>query len=680
MQILAVVGGSETTARALSRQLETYLSGRVNIKAYWVNGGLPESLETDLLVVSSTLVLEDMQQLGCLPLKGGVIIGRRTVDPDALEQVVALPVGTKVLFVNDRKETAGECVESLLDLGLDAVSWMPWYPALPPPPPEYAVAVVAGEPQLVPSGCPEIIDIGARIFGFGTIAEIFARLHIPYEDIESFSRRYLAKIVSLARRLSKSTEEARRLSGHLGSVINSLSHGVLVYDRGGRVSVCNEELKELLALQAGAGVGSSLVSLVRQRELLEFLESRHGQDEAAFKLPGGTVLVERFDLDDGEHTVAVFRTEGDVEAVSVKLGREYRRRGHVAKWVFTDIVGESDALRHAKRIAAKLANTDLSILVHGESGTGKELFASAIHAASARADGPFLAVDLGSLSDELIESELFGYEEGAFTGAKKGGKTGLFELANGGTLFLDEIGNISPKVQTRLLRVLQEREVMRVGGSDIKKVDVRIIAAINEDVFEKARRGQFREDLYFRLKMGWLSIPPLRDRREDIPALVDRFLELEGQKNLIVSCEVIEALSARDWPGNVRELRNMLTYMLAVREGEGLSEADFPDSAYFASNEVSVSPLPSLCNDAEFPLNEDDRLVLRAISELETSGRAAGRDTIADLICSRGVFLGAGSVRAALVRLCALLLVFTGRGRRGSRLTATGRRIAALAK
>jgi transcriptional regulator with PAS, ATPase and Fis domain len=170
--------------------------------------------------------------------------------------------------------------------------------------------------------------------------------------------------------------------------------------------------------------------------------------------------------------------------------------------------------------------TELTILIHGESGTGKELFASGIHATSKRASGPFLAVDLGAFSDDLIESELFGYREGAFTGARKGGKPGLFELADGGTLFLDEIGNISPKVQKRLLRVLQEKEIMRVGGSEIIKVDVRIITATNEDLLEKTRERTFREDLYYRLKMGWLSIPALRERKVDIPLLVRRFLSL----------------------------------------------------------------------------------------------------------------------------------------------------------
>ncbi|HRZ90725.1 MAG TPA: sigma 54-interacting transcriptional regulator, partial [Spirochaetia bacterium] len=340
-----------------------------------------------------------------------------------------------------------------------------------------------------------------------------------------------------------------------------------------------------------------------------------------------------------------------------------------------DIAGESEAVRRAKRIATRLAATDLSILIHGESGTGKELFASAIHAASARSAGPFLAVDLGALSDDLVESELFGYEEGAFTGAKKGGKTGLFELADGGTLFLDEIGNVSPKVQTRLLRVLQEKEVMRVGGADLKRVDVRVIAATNEDLLDKARKGQFREDLYFRLKMGWLRIPPLRERRQDIPRLVRRILEQEGAGDVAVSPEVLAALESRDWPGNVRELRNALTYMLAVREDREISAADLPEHEYFAPREAEPYR-PALSGDAgpAAPLGFEDRFVLGAVAELEAEGKAAGRDTIAALARARGLGLGTGAARSRLERLAALGLLVMGRGRRGSRLTAEGRR------
>jgi len=694
---VALVAGSRSTAAALTRQLAGFVDDKAAIFSYWIDSGIAENIEGDLVVLSSELVRDDLVAAGKLPAGRDIIIASRIVDCDALEQVVALAPGTKTLFVNDTPETVADCLDSLRDLGLDSIDWLGWHPGMPAPDASYGIAVVAGEPDLVPASVGTIIDIGVRIFDFGTIAEILGRLGIPNADIGRYSRRYLAKIVSLARRLARSTEDARRLSGHLGSVIDSLRNGILVYAPDGRVSVCNEELRDLLSLRGGAGAGSSLSSIIRQRELLEFLECRCGEDENVFRLPSGPVFVRRFDLAEGDHTVAVFRGERDEAAEAERLGREYRRRGHVAKWAMDDIVGDSAAMREAKRVAARLAATELSILINGESGTGKELFASAIHAASARASGPFLAVNLGSLSDELIESELFGYEDGAFTGAKKGGKAGLFEQADGGTLFLDEIGSISAKVQTRLLRVLQEKEVMRVGGADIKRVDVRIIAATKEDLLEKSYSGGFREDLYFRLKMGWLRIPALRERPDDIPALVRRIVALEGAADIDVDGTVLAALALRKWPGNVRELRNALTYMLAVREGDSLTLRDLPDSAYFSGSDerlhaAAAHPAPAALPVALSPaaaaaaagsragvpdLGEAERVVLVEVARLEAAGKHAGRSLVAQRAEASGFSLGEGGARSVIVRLVALGYLQSNRGRGGTRLTASGRRIAA---
>lgn len=706
MTTIALVAGSESTATSLSRQLAEFVGGRAAIRAWWMDAGVPDGIDGDLVILSSELVRADLVAAGKLPPGREIIVATRIVDCDALEEVVALEPGARALFVNDTPETVADCLASMRDLGLDYVDWRGWHPGMPPPDPAWSVAVVAGEPGLVPASVGTVIDIGPRIFDFGTIAEILGRVGIPSSDIGRYSRRYLAKIVSLARRLARSNDEARRLSGHLGSVIDSLRHGILVYDRGGRVSVCNEELRGLLSLRlapgaGGSGTGGSLASMIRQKELLEFLDCRCGEEESVFKLPAGPVLVRRFDLGEGGHTVAVFRGVDDGQAEAARLGREYRRRGHVAKWTMEDIVGGSEATMKAKRIAARLAVTDLSILINGESGTGKELFASAIHAASARASGPFLAVNLGSLSDDLIESELFGYEEGAFTGAKKGGKAGFFELADGGTLFLDEIGAISAKVQTRLLRVLQEKEVMRVGGSDIRRVDVRIIAATKEDLLEKSRSGTFREDLYFRIKMGWLRIPALRERPEDIPALVERFIELEGATGLPVDRGVLDALAARSWPGNVRELRNALTYMLAVREGNGISMLDVPDAGYFSGQGDApdapqglaiprrgrrvgdpsairpASPAAAQDKAGAAALPEAERVVLLAVAALEAGGRHAGRAPVAAMAEESGFRLGAGGARAAMSRLVALGYLESSRGRGGTRLTQAGKRLAA---
>ena len=631
MKRVCLIAGSANTRLELARQLAEYIEGGAELASFAIDSGMDAPIDGDLVVVSSQLIGEELAASGLLAPDAPLLVARRTIDCAHLDLVVALPPGTKALFVNDRRETAEECIAALTELGLDGVDYTPYYPGAPTPPSDIGIAITAGESSLVPSSIAEVIDIGVRILDFGTIAEILVKLELLDRGVGSFSRRYLAAVVSVARRLARSTEETQRLNAHLSNVIDSLSHGILVYDGSGRVAVCSENLRSLLGLRPGEGIGRSLATIIRNEALLAFLGGPGTEESGVFHLATGQVLVSRFRTAGGS-TIAAFRDDRGSDAEGRALAREYRKRGYVAKYTMDDIVGSGESITRAKRIAMRLAATDLSILIHGESGTGKELFASSIHAGSGRASGPFLAVDLGSLSDDLIESELFGYEEGAFTGAKKGGKAGLFELADGGTLFLDEIGNVSPKVQRRLLRVLQEKEIMRVGGSGIKRVDVRIIAATNEDLLERAARGEFREDLYFRLKMGWIRIPPLRERLEDLPMLVSRLLSLEGAADVSVESDVLEALAARDWPGNVRELRNALTYMIAVRDGPSLTMADFPEDSYFAQSaciDSRIRPSEPYHAGGDEPNDSDlepaDRSVLRAVAELEAGGRRAGR-------------------------------------------------------
>ncbi|MCK9905392.1 sigma 54-interacting transcriptional regulator, partial [Frankia sp. Cpl3] len=222
----------------------------------------------------------------------------------------------------------------------------------------------------------------------------------------------------------------------------------------------------------------------------------------------------------------------------------------------------------------KVAKSDTTILITGESGTGKELFAHAIHAASRREMGPFIRVNCAAIPDTLLESELFGYEEGAFTGAVRKGKKGKFELADRGTILLDEIGDMPLPLQAKLLRVLQEKEVERVGSTRPMSIDVRVIASTNRDLAGRIKEGTFREDLYYRLNVVNISIPPLRERPEDLPKLVgDLLLHLMDATGIVVSevdSDVWGALRSHSWPGNVRELRNVLERALHVMEGERL--------------------------------------------------------------------------------------------------------------
>ncbi len=268
---------------------------------------------------------------------------------------------------------------------------------------------------------------------------------------------------------------------------------------------------------------------------------------------------------------------------------EALRKGYVAKYDLEDIIGQSESVKHVREVILKLGKTDMNILIQGESGTGKELTASAIHNHSTRKDEPFLAVNFSALPDDLIESELFGYSDGAFTGAKKGGKKGLFEEANGGTIFLDEIGDVSLKVQLRLLRVLEEKEIMPIGANEIRPIDVRIIAATNKDLGELVTKKLFREDLYYRLKMGFVHLKPLRERLEDVAELSTHIAQGMATSAVTFDLLLLERLSSYHWPGNIRELKNTIIYMLAVRTSEILTVEDLPAGEFFSKQMTHIN-------------------------------------------------------------------------------------------
>jgi transcriptional regulator with PAS, ATPase and Fis domain len=243
--------------------------------------------------------------------------------------------------------------------------------------------------------------------------------------------------------------------------------------------------------------------------------------------------------------------------IRVKLAE----KGYVAHFTFNDIIGKSSAIKETVRLAEKFAEVDSIILIEGESGTGKEVFAQAIHAASNRSRGPFVAVNCGAIPDSLIESELFGYYPGAFSGARRGGKDGLFTQAHTGTIFLDEISETSQSFQTTLLRVIQEMEVRPLGSDKVIPIDIRIIVATNRKLKQEVDQGNFRRDLYYRLNILRLNIPPLRYRKEDIPHLSRHFIQHNTSKlckDISISQRAMSALKRYDWMGNIRELQNVI--------------------------------------------------------------------------------------------------------------------------
>ena len=323
-----------------------------------------------------------------------------------------------------------------------------------------------------------------------------------------------------------------------------------------------------------------------------------------------------------------------------------------------------------------MAKSDSSVLITGESGTGKELFAQAIHNNSRRKNYQFVAVNCGALPESLLESELFGYEEGAFTGAKKGGKLGLFELAHNGTLFLDEIGEMPLNLQMRLLRVLQEREVMRIGGDRLIKVDIRIIVATNRNLKEMVKCGEFREDLYYRLKVLPLKLSPLRERREDILLLIN---EIKNQFNsdFNLTLEAQEVLINHSWKGNIRELKNYVEYFANLGVNEiGVRDLPLDDEDNLYDDILTLDEKKIVKQFLEVSEEKIEKYLF-VLEELEKSyinKKRLGRRTLYLIAVEKGVFLSEQEIRSLLVNLEKFLMIKVYVGRGGSVIMDFGRR------
>lgn len=350
----------------------------------------------------------------------------------------------------------------------------------------------------------------------------------------------------------------------LRAVLDSISEGIIAVNKETRITTVNPAVEKIIhrpieeivnrPIKEFFGDNLPIIECLRKEESYDNQEMRIDTPEGrSHYLTSGRPI-----HDEHGNVIGAVAIMKDIEQVR-KLVHKVTQPSMIT---FDDIIYRSIEMQKAVNLAQRAAVGRSTILIRGESGTGKELFARAIHMASGRRDKPFTPINCGALPDSLLESELFGYEEGAFTGAKKGGKQGLFELAHGGTLFLDEIAELPTHLQVKLLRVLQEGKVRRLGSSKEQPVDVRIIAATNKDLDKMVELKEFREDLFYRLNVIPINIPPLRDRKDDILLLTDHFLRLfskqMGKNNLIIEDVARDKLLRYDWPGNVRELRNSL--------------------------------------------------------------------------------------------------------------------------
>ncbi|GFK93417.1 Arginine utilization regulatory protein RocR [Fundidesulfovibrio magnetotacticus] len=419
---------------------------------------------------------------------------------------------------------------------------------------------------------------GADMVVGGYIMALYAaRLGIPCQPVEPSPASILAAVRE-AKRIAHGRSVEKAKNSLLRAVLTSTDNGIVAVDRAGRVTVCNPVAGRLLRLTESDALGRPVDEVWPRSGLERVLSAGRPETARIERVFDQELLCGTLPLTVRGETVGAVATIHDAQKIR-KLEATLRLRGlasgHVATARLEDAHGESPALAHAVAMARDYARTGDTVLLHGETGTGKELFAQGIHNASPRRAGPFVAVNCAALPGQLLESELFGYVPGAFTGASQKGRPGLFELAHGGTIFLDEIAEMEPGTQGKLLRVLQERKVMRLGSDQVIPVDVRAVAATNRDLGALVAEGRFRADLYYRLNVLRLRLPPLRARSGDVPGLAARFLDQASGRpgRFQLSGGALRALAAHPWPGNVRELQNVMARVAATHRGRTVDEA-----------------------------------------------------------------------------------------------------------
>ncbi|MGE5579039.1 MAG: sigma-54 interaction domain-containing protein [Bacillota bacterium] len=724
---LVFVTKSRETYEVFDWQLNSFLGEFVNVRGYCL---LNETESVDCfgadLVVLSTEECRQALRLG--QDSPQVLLSRRSLDPSKLSPLFALEPGTKVLVVNNAEDVAKETAELVASFGLGELCLIPWWPGIVHTDPLPNIAITPGLTGIVPASIRTVHNIGTRPIGVAGLVEIAILLGVPLDGLWKATASNWEGVIRVIRNQADLLKKVDSARYDLEAILDSVHDAVLMCDERLRIRMLNSAAALVLGVSRADAVGKSLEKWFSSRTMHRVLRTGVAEIDQVQDIRGRKYVVTfRSSPGDGirqtdasqkdltqmgsgqenqgrtgtKQLIVTARESRAVEHARGALMKTLYGKNRAARYVFEDIIGQSEALERAIKSARRLAMTNTTVFIQGETGTGKELFAHAIHNASPMRNGPFVAHNIAALPEQLIQSELFGYESGAFTGARREGKAGLFELADKGTLFLDEIAEMSPAVQVSLLRVLQEREITRVGGSELIPVNVRVIAATNQDLSDAVRDGRFRKDLYYRLCAFPLRIPPLRERSGDVPILLRHFIEKYMKEPVEIDVALLRSLNAWSWPGNVRELEELVRYSASMSDGPAEfvrnlwnfmpSQGDRVSGVHggrssgtgttgvadgITASEVSaatqadrvVASIDAAGRAAEFGV------ILDALSG--TQGGGMGRTAIASALRESGIALTQGQIRLRLVEMARMGLVQPHQGRTGSTITGLGRAVA----
>ncbi len=593
-----------------------------------------------------------------------------------VEQLLMLPPGLNAAVVASHRDVELEVISNLRAQGIDQLRYVV-HSNGEYDPQDMDLAITPGMPFNVPPAIAHIVNLGLRVMTIYSFQKLLEALGMASSYIERYAHMYTSTLLQSRWELAKVIHSSTAREKTATRVLNELDSGIIAVNESGAIRSANTAAQQLFQQQAGNFLGESLDSFMRNLKEVRVVDDNPDKRTILYHFNGEYLLGTRLSVenDGNQEGILIFKRAG-LAGDEPSLRKNWHIHGHTARYTLDDIFSDNLAVQELIDKLPQFALSDRNILIMGESGTGKELFAHAIHNESARKNGPFVAANFAGISHNLWESELFGYEEGAFTGAARGGKKGLFELADGGSIFLDEIGDSTPDMQARLLRVLQEKQIIRVGGSKVLTVNARVIAATNTNLPRAISDGRFRHDLFYRLSTLTIRIPPLRERPEDIGMLLRQYLRRMHNTHKDISPDAKRALLAYAWAGNIRELFNVAEYCYYSAMGSSVINASHLPPEISLGEPPAEEDHPFSPSQLQEKLAEITRMglharqvhtVLSALSEYSAGN--VGRYKLRAMLNNA---ISDGRLRSILEKLNKAGIVQSGSTRQGTVLTVPG--------
>lgn len=675
MKQVALVAFDMNYSIYMKKSLEEFFSGYASFHCYDI-----KELESMDRINESVVLFSgyrSFQQVKRLVGKNTTIVqAERTLSTEAIYKLNQLPQKCKALLVSIDYRNCIEAIETIYSFGFSSIEFEPYYPGY-----NYdesiTIAVTPGETGIIPKTVQTVVDLGQRSLNKECIFKLAEAIDAAEALNKEKSKEILGRLLTVNYGVERMLSQNRNLYASIESVLKMIQKGIIITDRGGKILLANDMAKTVLGRGPDRIEGFNLYEVFPEFSDIRWETSENVTSDKLIEVDNKEIVVTLSITSRGtseEGVVIMVEPFNEIENRQHKIRSKIRSTGHKASYTFDKIMSISPEMDEVKKIAKRMATSDSSVCIYGESGTGKELFAQSIHNYSRRKDYLFVAINCSALPENLLESELYGYEEGAFSGASKGGKIGLFEMAHKGTLFLDEIGEMPLQMQAKLLRAIEEQKILKIGGRNLIDVDVRIICASNRNLRKMVEEGTFREDLYYRLCVLPIKLPPLRRRKGDIPYLVDSLKKAIGA-DFSFTPEAEKAMQNYKWPGNVRELKNNIEYLANLGEPI-ITAADLPIfSMYDYSDDYMGNDVENLC-ECKMKKITDEELMNFILGQIEISmlqGKHIGRMHLAEKAKDEHIDASEQCIRKMLKYLCDNGYIISSKGRKGSTLTEKGR-------